>query len=268
MNVYVESNFVLELALLPEEHASCEEILNLCDGKRAQLVVPAFALVEPYVTLTRRQKKRTKIKGKLDTELRQIARSADQKDRLRGFQDLTALLINVVDEETKRLKEVHFRLTEAAQIVPLDASILAAAIRYQGADRLSAQDAVIYSTVLSHLQATEPAQSCFLSRNSKDFSDQDIVDELRGFNCKYLPRFKTGYQFILHSIDYVFGHDTIGDRAPVLGAIGSIAQQRLAGASSLPASAVASTSCPRLGSGFTRTLGMNSLRLQAPDLCV
>ena len=32
MNVYVESNFVLELALLQEQSGSCEEILSLAEG--------------------------------------------------------------------------------------------------------------------------------------------------------------------------------------------------------------------------------------------
>ena len=52
MNVYVESNFVLELALLQEQSASGEAILRLGEEHRVHLVVPAYALVEPYETLT------------------------------------------------------------------------------------------------------------------------------------------------------------------------------------------------------------------------
>ena len=200
MNDYVESNFVLELALLQEEHVSSEEILNLCDGKRAQLFVPAYALVEPYETLTRRHKKRSKVKEELDNELSQIARSGGHADRLRRFRDLTALLISVADEDTKRLRDVYSRLLDTAQIVPLDGCILAEAIRYQDAPGLSAQDAVIYSAVVSHLKRKQASRSCFLSRNPKDFGNENIVKELRGLNCKYLSRFESGYQFILHAL--------------------------------------------------------------------
>ena len=42
MNVYVESNFVLELALLQEQWTSCEAILTLCEAKSVQLVVPGL----------------------------------------------------------------------------------------------------------------------------------------------------------------------------------------------------------------------------------
>ena len=55
------------------------------------------------------------MKQELDAEFRQIARSVDHEDRLRGFQDLTVLLISVAAEERKHLQEVCFRLVETAQ---------------------------------------------------------------------------------------------------------------------------------------------------------
>lgn len=53
MNVYVESNFVLGLALAQEQFESCEEILSLCEAGRIRLDVPAFSLAEPNETLAR-----------------------------------------------------------------------------------------------------------------------------------------------------------------------------------------------------------------------
>ena len=50
MNVYVESNFVLELAFLQEQCSSCEKILSLCEARRIQLLIPAYSLAEPYET--------------------------------------------------------------------------------------------------------------------------------------------------------------------------------------------------------------------------
>ena len=44
MNVYVESNFVLELALAQEQFESCEGILSLCEAGNVRLVVPAYSL--------------------------------------------------------------------------------------------------------------------------------------------------------------------------------------------------------------------------------
>ena len=91
MNVYVETNFVLELALLQEQYASCEKILGLCEERCVQLVLPAYSLAEPYETLTRRQKQRKGIGKELDIQIKQIARTATYADKRSGFLDLTAV---------------------------------------------------------------------------------------------------------------------------------------------------------------------------------
>lgn len=48
MNVYVESNFMLDLASLQEQHAPCENIFRLCERGSARLVIPVYSLIEPY----------------------------------------------------------------------------------------------------------------------------------------------------------------------------------------------------------------------------
>ncbi|MDE0459501.1 MAG: hypothetical protein OXI15_19595 [Chromatiales bacterium] len=200
MNVYVESNFVLELALLQEQSTSCEEILGLGETSGVQLVVPAYSLAEPYETLTRRQRQRKRLKEELDAELRQIARTATYAERLDGFRDVTALLMNIGDEESKRLEEVCSRLTKAAEVIPLDASVLSASTQYQRIHGFAPQDALVYSTVLSHLEQARATRSCFLNRNSRDFDDQTVVEQLERYNCKLLPRFDSGSHFILNAL--------------------------------------------------------------------
>jgi len=51
MIVYVESNFVLELALLQKEQQSCEDILSLCEVGNVRLILPAMCLTEPPFSL-------------------------------------------------------------------------------------------------------------------------------------------------------------------------------------------------------------------------
>jgi predicted nucleic acid-binding protein len=200
VNIYVESNFVLELALLQEQHVSCEDILRLCEASNAQLIIPAYSLVEPYETLIRRHRQRKQMKADLDIELQQLGRTATYAHRLDGFQNLTALLINSADEEAKRLEETRSLLSRTAEIIPLDRAILEAATRYQVAHDLSPQDALVYAAVLSQLTQSGAPQNCFLTKNSKDFDDPDLVEELNTYNCRLLPRFDVGYQFILSRI--------------------------------------------------------------------
>jgi len=55
MIIYVESNFVLELAYLQEEHESCEEILNLAQEGKIGLVLPAYSILVPSIGFLKSQ---------------------------------------------------------------------------------------------------------------------------------------------------------------------------------------------------------------------
>lgn len=193
MNVYVETNFVLELALLQEQNESCTALVQLAEANRIQLIMPAYALAEPYETLTRRHRQRQRMRTELDAELRQLARTVTYAERLSGFQHLTTVLLESADEETTRLERVCTQLLQVAEIVPLTATLLAAAMQHQHTSELSAQDALVYAAVLEHLQQASTAQSCFLNRNSKDFDDPDLVAELQRYHCKLLPQFDAGH---------------------------------------------------------------------------
>jgi hypothetical protein len=78
-------------------------------------------------------------------------------------------------------------LLGAAEIIPLDSGILRAAAAAETDHRLSWQDAIVLASVIAHLAATAPAESCFLNTNTRDFDDPDIRDRLENFQCKFLP---------------------------------------------------------------------------------
>jgi hypothetical protein len=75
MDVYIESNFVLEVALLQEQHESCEKIIALCESNKIHLILPAYSLVEPHETIIRRAKDRAKISSDLENQVKQLLRS-------------------------------------------------------------------------------------------------------------------------------------------------------------------------------------------------
>ena len=85
MNVYVETNFVLELAFQQEELESCEQILRRCEAKRIQLVIPAYSLAEPHEKLIRQAKNRSELHRKLHDELEQLKRTELYSSRISNF---------------------------------------------------------------------------------------------------------------------------------------------------------------------------------------
>jgi len=195
LNAYVESNFVLELALVQEQHASCERILSLCEAGDIRIIVPAYSIVEPYETLLRRHLDRKQLKEALDRELQQLSRTSGYAQQLNGFQASTALLLDSAAEEIKRLEDLRSRLLACATLIALDASVLSEAARHQARYGLSAKDSIVYASVLSHLGFETLHPSCFMTRDA-DFGDPDVVDELKANRCKLIPRFDSGLSYL------------------------------------------------------------------------
>ena len=75
MDVYVETNFVLELALLQEQHESCEKILQFQQTGKIRLIVPAYSLIEPFETIFRYAKNRSRVANDLAAEIKQLSRT-------------------------------------------------------------------------------------------------------------------------------------------------------------------------------------------------
>lgn len=196
MNVYVETNFVLELVFQQEQFVSCKQILQLSEAGRIKLVIPAYSLAEPHEKLSRQAKSRREIQQVLDNELRQLARTASYTTRINSIQDIADLLVQSNKDESQRFVHYRDRLLKNTEVIPLTADILTEAATYEALYDLKPQDALVYASVISHLRQNRSTVACFLNRNSRDFDSPDIINELNEFNCRMIPRFDRGYEFI------------------------------------------------------------------------
>src|SRR5205823_13632980 len=93
MNVYVESNFVLEHALEQEECDSCAEIIRLASDRELRLVIPAFSLAEPHQTIFGKAKTRSRLGNDLRLHLGELGRSKAHREIPATFDALAATLI-------------------------------------------------------------------------------------------------------------------------------------------------------------------------------
>jgi predicted nucleic acid-binding protein len=195
-NIYVETNFVLELVFQQEQSESCEQILQLCEAGDVKIIIPAYSLAEPHEKLNRQAKSRKEIQQLLNNELGQLTRSKSYTTRINSIKDIASLLIKSNEEETQRFIEYRIRLLECVEIIALTADILREAARCEDPYDLKPQDALVYASVITHLRQNRPPIGCFLNRNTRDFGSPNIVDELNNLNCRMIPRFDSGYAFI------------------------------------------------------------------------
>lgn len=198
MNVYVESNFVLELALLQEQHAACEALLELCGNGRIRLLLPSFAMIEPFGALFRRSAEHRAVKLPVDAALRELRRTASLATPVSKAQEvLEHLLVTNSIDELQRWKDARRRIAAVAELIPFDERVLPVAVAVEDQFRLTPPDALIYASVRSHLSQTRPPRSCFLNRNFEDFNIPPLVADLQALGCKFLPAFDQGLSFVL-----------------------------------------------------------------------
>lgn len=196
MNVYVESNFILELAFVREEYESCVQIIDLAKSNQVELILPAYSIGEPYEAQVRREKRRVALHSQLIQEIKELSRSKPYSDFMRDSQEITDLLIRSNEEERKRLDLALSDILTLADIIPIEANVIKSAIAFQNSLNLSPQDSIVYASVVTHLESGVSAPKCFLTKNAKDFVNPDIIEQLTAYECKLLTKFEDGLGYI------------------------------------------------------------------------
>ena len=200
MIVYVETNFVLEIAFLQGEYQSCESIMTLAELDLIGLVVPAFSIAESYETLIRREHRRRSAQETLIREIRELSR-AEPNALIRELWDpVSEKLRESVSEEKTRLDATLDRILRCATSIGTEAQTVQGAVEFQFEHFLSVQDSIIYASVLGHMASAIPQPSCFLNRNSRDFATADIRAQLEIYNCRLISSFDDGLNFIQNAL--------------------------------------------------------------------
>jgi hypothetical protein len=197
MTVYVESNFVLEHSLQQEEYDSCAEIIKLARDGRITLVVPAFSLAEPHIAIAGKEKVRARLSYELRAQFGELGRSRPHRSVPASFEALASVLINRAEFERDGVRTTISEILQSADVIALDGPILRSAAELQDEFGMSGQDAIVLASVLTHLDAHRPAESCFLNRNFKDFDDPDVLERLTTRGCKFLASFVDGLGYVV-----------------------------------------------------------------------
>ena len=190
MTIYVESNFVLEIALEQEQSDAAEAILRRAERSEIGLALPSFSLSEPFSTITKRSRDRAQLASQLRNQLRELGRTKSLEGDLRSLELAPTILARIEEKETDGLVQTVRRLLNVATIIQVDASVFEGAIAYRGQFELSTEDALIYATVISHLSLSQSADGhMFVNKNWRHFSIPSIAADLARLNCQYLESF-------------------------------------------------------------------------------
>jgi len=160
------------------------------------LLIPAYSLVEPQEKLTRQARNRKELRRLLNIELNQLSRTASYTNRIDNIENISELMMESIQNERKRFTHYRQQFLNTVEIIALTTDILIGGAACETTYGLKPQDAVVYSSIISHLSEDQPQVACFLSRNSKDFDTLSITGELKRLNCRMITQFNHGYNFL------------------------------------------------------------------------
>jgi predicted nucleic acid-binding protein len=200
MIVYVESNFLLELAYMQEEHESCEGLLALVEQARITLRLPSFCVAEARMSLARRTRERARFQSELERQIREISRSRPYSDMQDRSVALLSALIDSGEKERQRLDGTLDRVMRSGQVLPTTEDVLRSAHTAETQFSLSTQDSIVYASVVRDFAHEPGAGRCFLNRNSRDFADPEIRAELASGRCKLLTSFAAGLGYVASAL--------------------------------------------------------------------
>ncbi len=195
MKVYVETNFLLEIVLLQEQHQSCEEIVRSCENGSTSLLLPASCVPEGYFALVGKGNRRNRFAQEFENQRAELTRSSRFKDQVDVLRAVQGLLIESIQRELQEFYISLDKMLACAEIIPIGAETLRSAVSLVTAIGLQLPDALVLATVLAHLDASSPEESCFLSRD-RDFGDPYVFEELAKRNCKMLFSFEDGANYL------------------------------------------------------------------------
>lgn len=211
MIVYVESNFVLEIALGQEQVTYAENILALAETGKIELTFPSFALSEPFTTIFNRRAERRRQYEAFLKILKQIKRSESLKQVVLDLESLITILKDTQRDDFKPLHTVIQRMLASGRVLETTLTNCKQAEIYEKDIDLSPQDSIIYASVVDDLKKRAKDETkCFLSRDKRAFPDDGetsetkdrvlsrslIARELRGYGCKYFVTFDKGLEYI------------------------------------------------------------------------
>ncbi|MEO8973000.1 MAG: hypothetical protein ABI406_15550 [Ktedonobacteraceae bacterium] len=171
MIVYVESNFILELALEQKEALAAENILKLAEAGKIDLAFPSFALSETFTSIMHTQSERQHLRSASEVTIKQLKQSVQSELHKQVVSDLPpilTLLTKLITRELELLNTAIERMLIGGRLIEIDASNFREALIYQRKFDIKSKDSIIYAAVLADLKRFSVMDlKCFLSRDRK-----------------------------------------------------------------------------------------------------
>lgn len=200
MNIYCETNFILEIVFAQEQANYCKNIITLCKKNKLHIIIPAYSFAEAIYRIESQIKLQENFKKELNSQINHFSRTPQYTQQIKNFRKLDTFLTQNKEELKSRFEKCRADMVSNAEIIPLDSNTLKTTKSVETEYDLTFQDSIIFTSILSHLQQNSNMPSSFLNRNAKDFNTLEIKSKLNPLNCKIFTDFEKAFHYISSKI--------------------------------------------------------------------
>ena len=186
MIVYVETNFVLQLALRQEHHEDAEAVLQLAEQEKIKLFIPWFCIGEAYSKLTYLVRERTQLADECQRISNELSRDVQLRDTgfLKGLLDARVEFGRFNDEHVRLLDETTIRILKLNQTLKVDVNRVQESRRVRKELDFRPSDSIVYGCVLEHAKRKKGDK--FFLNDDKAFHQPRVKKELETAKTKVL----------------------------------------------------------------------------------
>lgn len=197
MTVYVESNFVLEIALGQNDATAAGLILQAAIREQVSIAIPSNALFEPFSTVNRRRDRRKTLRLELAREIGELERSEPHRQDVETMAQVPGLFLAIEEREKELLIRTIQMMVSTAAIIAIDARTYSEAVGFATAFGFEKMhDAIIFAAVRRDLiESARQGPHVFVTKD-KDFAFPDVKNELERLDCRITFSFTAGAQLL------------------------------------------------------------------------
>lgn len=181
--LYVETNFPVGIAK-GQDLAAASFLSG--DSTDIRLVIPSVCYMEAFSVWEREQKQTNRLIDSMAFQIREVKRNAASVRAQRLGEHLDGARFEseqLLYEMRERLDEALLRLSEDADFIDIEHTIVHDALAYTHVS--DPTDNLILCSILWHARRNPVGPKAFLSRNYKDFGQQNVCDLLLSADVQY-----------------------------------------------------------------------------------
>jgi len=187
MKVYVETNWLLDLALEQERIQASSFVVELAKDKKIQLYLPEISLIEADQKIVRRKLQREILIENLQQEERELKRGRNTRYQAQAAaigKDITRL-IEISEFEREHFNKTVRDISKFLTWLHLDDDCLQKSFDFEERYALNRLDALIYAVIRADAASDLATEKCFIDYDGH-FKNPELKLDMTGLGITLL----------------------------------------------------------------------------------